>query len=538
MDKSPDILIIGSGMGGASVAHALRGSGLRVHILERGLHLPRDARNWSVQEVFHNKHYRSGEAWRDHDNRVFKPNQHYFVGGNTKVYGACMMRYRPRDFEAVEHHEGISPAWPVTYGELEPWYSAAEHMMQVRGTGGADPGEGARSAPYPHAAIAHDPPIAKLFSHMQGRGLHPFPLPSSVQDGAGGACIRCKTCDGFPCKVDAKGDAENCALRPALADPGITIETGARVLRLLATPDGRRIDGVEVESGGEKTIRRAGVVVLAAGAINSALLMQRSATAAHPNGLANGSGQLGRNYMAHHLTAMMCVNPLKTNATVYQKTISMNDFYWGMDGFRWPMGNVQMLGKLQAGMLTAEVPLVPQFVMQGLSNRSIDWLAMSEDLPDPENRVLPDGDGVKLIWRLNNRVPNRMLALEVRKLMRSFGSPLIFEKHGGIETTSHQCGTVRMGADPATSVLDPLCKTWEIDNLHVVDGGFFVSSAAVNPSLTIAAQALRVGAHLRASLGARTSPSAGPTGMDDALLSTMVAAARAGGDTSDSGKMP
>jgi choline dehydrogenase-like flavoprotein len=493
----PDILIIGSGMGGSSLAHALRGSGLRVHILERGGYLPREDRNWSVEAVFHRKHYRSGETWRDQDNRAFSPNQHYFVGGSSKVYGACMMRFRPRDFEAVEHHEGLSPAWPITYDDLEPWYCAAEAMMKVRGEAGLDPTEGPRGQPYTEAPIAHDPPIGRLFEHMRARGQHPFPLPASVQWGNGGGCIRCKTCDGFPCKVDAKGDAENCALRPALVDSNITIETGAKVLRLITTPDGRKIDGVEVEVGGTTEIRHAPTVVLAAGAINSALLMQRSANAAHPNGLANGSGQLGRNYMAHHLTAMMCVDPFRTNDTVYQKTISLNDYYWGMEGFRWPMGNMQMLGKLQAGMLTAEVPLVPNAVMQALSDRSIDWLAMSEDLPDPENRVLPDGAGVRLIWRLNNRVPNRRLAAEVRKLMRSFGAPLVFEKHGGIATTSHQCGTLRMGHDPATSVLDPLCRTWEIENLYVVDGSFFVSSAAVNPSLTIAAQALRVGAHLR-----------------------------------------
>eukprot|EP01037_Dinobryon_pediforme_P014810 gene14810-14944_t len=506
MMNAPDILIIGSGMGGSTLANGLRGAGLTVHILERGPYLPREDQNWSVESVFHQKCYRSGEEWRDQNDRPFKPNQHYFVGGNTKMYGACLMRFRPRDFEAVEHHEGLSPAWPVSYDEFEPFYTRAEAMMQVRGLAGADPTEGLRSGPYPHAPIPHDAPIQKLFDTMGAKGLHPFPLPSSVQigigaDGKPGGCIRCKTCDGFPCKVDAKGDAENCVLRPALADKNITIETGVEVLRLLTTPDGKKIDGVEVRVNGTIEVRRAPVVVLAAGAIKSALLMQHSANAAHPNGLANGSGQLGRNYMAHHLTAMMCVNPFKVNETVYQKTISMNDYYWGMDSFKYPMGNLQMLGKLQAGMLTAEVPLVPQFVMQELSNRSIDWLAMSEDLPDPDNRVLADGKGVKLIWRLNNRMPNRKLANELRGHMRRFGNFMIFEKHGGIETTSHQCGTVRMGADPATSVLDPLCKAWEIDNLYVVDGGFFVSSAAVNPSLTIAAQALRVADHLKGLSG-------------------------------------
>ena len=500
-DRDLDIIVIGSGMGGASLAYAMRGSGLRVHVLERGDYLPREDRNWDVAAVFHDKTYRSGEVWRDHNERRFTPNQHYFVGGSTKMYGACLMRFRPLDFEAVDHHAGVSPAWPISYETLEPWYAKAETMLGLRGQAGADPTEGPRSKPYPHGPIAHDPHIENLTGQLEKSGLHPFPLPSSVQVGPTGGCIRCKTCDGFPCKIDAKGDAENCALRPALSDPDITLETNVEVLRLLTTSDGKTINGVEVKTGNGIEIRRAGTVVLAAGAINSALLLQRSANAQHPNGLANTSDQLGRNYMAHHLTAMMCVG-LKINPTTFQKTLSINDFYWGGNDFRWPMGNIQMLGKLQAGMLTAEVPLMPKFVMNEVARRSVDLLAMSEDLPDPENRVMADGKGVKLIWRLNNRVPNDQLAKRVARRMRRAGYPLILKKHGGIETTSHQCGTVRMGSDPQQSVLDVMCRSWDIDNLYVVDGGFFVSSAAVNPSLTIAAQALRVGSHLRTKLAA------------------------------------
>lgn len=498
--RDPDIIIIGSGMGGASVAHGLAGSGLRVHILERGDYLPKEAQNWDVGAVFHKNVYRSGEVWRDQNDQSFAPNQHYFVGGSTKVYGACLMRFRPADFDFVEHHAGVSPGWPITYDDLEPWYARAEQMMGLRGQEDADPTEGFRSTPYPFPPIAHDGKIEALGLKLKDAGLHPFPLPSSVQAAPTGNCIRCKTCDGFPCKIDAKGDAQTRALRPALQDPNITIETNADVLRLLTTADGKSINGVEVRIGNTVEVRRAGIVVLAAGAINSALLMQRSENSKHPNGLSNKSDQLGRNYMAHHLTAMMCVGP-RVNPTTYQKTISINDFYWGCDEFRWPMGNIQMLGKLQAGMLTAEVPFVPDFVMTGLARRSVDILAMSEDLPDPDNRVLADAKGVKLIWKLNNRVPNDRLAKMVSRHMRRAGYPLVFQKHGGIETTSHQCGTVRMGADPGSSVVDSLCRSWEINNLYVVDGGFFVSSAAVNPSLTIAAQALRVAASIRDSSG-------------------------------------
>jgi len=492
----PDIIIIGAGMGGASMAYALRGSGLKVHVLERGDYLTREARNWNVTEVFHNKIYQSGESWTDQNGRTFSPNQHYFVGGSTKVFGACLMRFRPRDFESVAHHAGVSPAWPINYETMEPWYCKAEAMLGLRGLSGADPTEGPRSQPYPHPPIEHDPVVETLETNFQQSGLHPFPLPSSVQAAPAGHCVRCKTCDGFPCKIDAKGDAENCALRPALADPNITVETNVEVLRLETSPDGKKINGVEVRVNGTVETRRAGTVVLAAGAINSAILMLKSASAAHPAGLANGSGQLGRNYMAHHLTAMMFVG-LKNNPVNYQKSISINDYYWGSDDFAFPMGNIQMLGKLQAGMLTAQLPLVPNFVMDGLSRRSIDILAMSEDLPDPQNRVVVDGSEVQLIWQLNNRVPNERLADTLAKHMRHAGYPLALRKHGGVETTSHQCGTVRMGSDPNNSVLDTWCRSWEIDNLFVVDGGFFVSSAAVNPSLTIAAQALRVGAHIR-----------------------------------------
>lgn len=508
---NPDILIIGSGMGGASMANALSGSGLKVQILERGDYIPRDHRNWDPEEVFHKGIYRSGERWIDRNGRPFEPNQHYCVGGSTKMYGACLMRFRPQDFQAVEHYEGISPAWPIDYETLEPWYARAEAMLGLRGLAGADPSEGARSVPYPHLPIAHDPLIESLKGRWERSGLHPFPLPSSVQSAPAGGCIRCRTCDGFPCQIDAKGDAENRALRPALTDPDITLETNVEVLRLLTTPDGRTIDGVEVRRNGASEIRRAGIVVLAAGAINSALLMQNSANSAHPDGLANRSGQLGRNYMAHHLTAMMFVGP-RRNPTIYQKSLSINDYYWGDDEFKWPMGNIQMLGKLQAGMLTAEVPFVPNFVMTEIAARSVDMLAMSEDLPDPDNRVFSDKGRVNLIWQPNNRIPNTRLAKTLARHMRQAGYPVALKKHGGIETTSHQCGTVKMGTDPGTSVLDPLCKTWEIDNLYVVDGGFFVSSAAVNPALTIAAQALRVGDHIRAAIGRKQGSGQFPPG--------------------------
>jgi choline dehydrogenase-like flavoprotein len=496
MTREPDILIVGAGMGGAALAYALKDSGLRVHVLERGGYLPREAENASVDAVFHQKRYRSVDVWTDGNGKPFNPGIHYYVGGNTKVYGATMMRLRERDFEDLDHEDGVSPAWPIDYITLEPCYAQAEAMMGTRGEAGSDPTEPPRSTPYPVGAIPHDPGIERLVEGLKGQGLRPFPLPVSIQQGAGGACVRCMTCDGFPCPYDAKGDAENRCLRPALMSGNVTLETGVKALRLLTLENGHTVTGVEVEVAGETEIRRAPIVVLAAGAINSAALLLRSATDKHPRGLANGSDQVGRNYMAHNPTAVMAVGVKRTEVT-YQKSFAINDYYFGMPGYEKPMGNLQMLGKLQAGMLTASIPFVPRTAMDALARRSFDWYVMSEDLPDPDNRVVLDGPTIRLIYRQNNMGPHHRLVREIRGIMRRLGSPLILTKWLGLQTTSHQCGTVRFGNDPATSVLDPLCKAWEVDNLYVVDGGFFPSSAAVNPALTIAAQALRVGDHLK-----------------------------------------
>ena len=502
-----DIIIVGSGMGGSALAYGLKSSGLKVLVLERGEFLPREPANSSVEAVFRDRRYRSADVWTDGRGRPFNPGIHYYVGGNTKVYGAAMMRLRELDFEAVEHADGTSPAWPIRYAEIEAYYARAEAMMGVRGMLGSDPTEPAHSGPYPHRAIPHDPPIARLVEALEGEGLRPFPLPVSIQQGDGGACVRCSTCDGFPCPVDAKGDAENRCLRPALLAGNVTLETGVKALRLLASPDGRRVEGVEVEHRGRVEIRRAPVVVLAAGAINSAALLLRSAHAKHRRGLANGSGQVGRNYMAHNPTAVMAVG-LAPTGVGYQKTFAVNDYYFGMPGYDMPMGNLQMLGKLQAGMLTADVPFMPRAAMDALASRSLDWYVMSEDLPNPENRVVLDGRTIRLIYRRNNMRPHRRLVREVARLMRRLGSPLILTRWLGLQTTSHQCGTLRFGTDPAQSVTDRHGRAWDLDNLYIVDGGFFPSSAAVNPALTIAAQALRVADHLVEKLGATARPPA------------------------------
>ncbi len=489
-----DIAIIGSGAGGGTLAYALRDSGARILLIERGATLPQEPENWDVQKVFFGHRYKNAEAWQDaRTGRTFMPGVHYYVGGNTKVYGAALVRLRREDFGAVEHEAGTSLAWPISYDDLEPYYTAAERIYGVHGVSGEDPTEPPRSGPFPFPAVPHEPAIEALAGALRRQGLQPFHLPMGVDLRAGGRCIRCQTCDGFPCQVLAKAEADVCCVRPALQAGQVTLWTGAYARRLLTDPSGRYVTTVEVERDGARVDVHAGIVVVACGAVNSAALLLRSASGSHPDGLANSSGQVGRNYMVHNNTALMAVDPRHRNATVFQKTLAVNDFYLRGPDWPYPLGNLQMLGKLQAGMLAAAQPLVPRPILQQMARRSVDWWVMSEDLPDSDNRISLDSSGtIRVHWRPNNRVAHRRLVAAAGRMMRAAGYPLVLTQTMGIETNSHQCGTARMGTDPGRSVLDPFCKAHDLDNLYVVDSSFFPSSAAMNPALTIAAQALRV----------------------------------------------
>lgn len=493
-----DIIIIGTGAGGGTLAYALKDSGARILLIERGDYLPSEPQNWQPAAVFDEKRYKPGDDWHDVcGGGTFSPGVHYFVGGNTKVYGAALPRLREADFGPVEHEGGTSPAWPITYDDLEPYYARAEQIYLVHGRVGIDPTDPPRSSDFPYPPVEHEPAIEALAGKLRAQGLHPFYLPMGIDLRDGGRCIRCKTCDGFPCKVMAKGDADVCCVRPALERETVTLWANTLARRLLTSGDGKRITGVEVERDGERLTVSAQTVVVACGATNSAALLLRSANAQHPHGLANASGLVGRHYMVHNNTALMAVDPLHRNPTVFQKTMAVNDYYFKGPDWNYPLGNLQMLGKLQAGMLTAAQPLVPKPILQGMANRSVDWWVMSEDLPDPENRVMVGSDGaIRVQWRPNNRVTHHKLVDAARQMMRAAGFPLVFVQTMGIETNSHQCGTLRFGTDPAASVLDPYCRAHDVENLYVVDSSFFPSAAAMNPALTIAAQALRVADHL------------------------------------------
>ena len=509
-----DVIIIGTGAGGGTLLHALAPTGLRILVLERGGHLPREKENWNPASLFVDERYTADERWVDADGKPFRPGIHYYVGGNTKFYGAALLRMRARDFEQVEHAGGVSPAWPIGYDEIEPYYTQAERLYRVHGERGADPTEPPASAPYAHPPVSDEPRVAEFRADLRAQGLHPFPLPMAVMlDEARperSACIRCDTCDGFPCLVEAKADADVIAVRPSVAYANVTLLTGAYASRLITSPSGREITGVVVERGGATETYAAHVVVVAAGAVNSAALLLRSANERHPAGIANGSGVVGRHYMCHNNSAFVAISK-KRNPTKFQKTLGLNDFYWGSPQFPHPMGHIQMLGKSHAAEFRGDAPaFAPGIALAQLAEHALDLWITSEDLPEPENRVTVARDGtIGLHYRANNVDAHQRLIAQLKDLLEHAGcerhllpNALYLGKKIPIAGVAHQNGTVRFGTDPATSALDVTCKAHELDNLYVVDGSFFVSSSAVNPALTIMANALRVGAHVAARLGA------------------------------------
>jgi choline dehydrogenase-like flavoprotein len=508
-----DVIIIGSGAGGGTLARKLAPSGKRVLILERGGYLPREKDNWSTAAVFTGSKYHAAEAWTDKNGQSFHPGIHYYVGGNTKVFGAALLRFRKEDFGILRHAGGISPAWPIAYEDLEPHYGEAETLYEVHGQFGLDPTEPFSSRPYAHPPISHEPRIQRLFDDLKGLGHHPFHLPVGVRlneaDPAHSPCIRCNTCDGYPCLVHAKSDAEVMAVRPALQYPNVELLINAKVLRLETDAGGREVAAVHARVNGEPRVFRGSIVVLAAGAVNSAALLLGSANDSHPKGLANSSDQVGRHYMCHNNSAMLALSR-EPNPTVFQKTLGVNDFYFGDGEWGFPLGHIQMLGKSDAEMLKQDAPgFAPGMALELVARHAVDFWMCSEDLPDPENRVSLDAQGgIRLSYTENNLEAHRRLIHKLKAMLESIGcgehllpNSVYLGKKIGIAGTAHQSGTLRMGADPASSVVDPWCKAHDLDNLYVADSGFFVSSTALNPALTIMANALRLGGHLLERLG-------------------------------------
>jgi choline dehydrogenase-like flavoprotein len=521
MSEHYDIVIVGSGAGGGTLAHRLAGTGRRILLLERGGFLPREVQNWDPGEVFINGRYISPDTWYDAAGTPFQPQVHYFVGGATKLYGAALYRLRPEDFGELRHADGVSPAWPITYDDLEPWYTQAEWLYQVHGNDGEDPTEGARSKPYPWPAVSHEPRLARIHEDLAAAGYHPFHAPCAVlldePRPERSPCVRCGTCDGFPCLVHAKADAETIAVRPIMDRPDVTLLVGAEAVQLLTDPSGGAVTGVVVERDGARETYAGDIVVVSAGAANTAKLLLGSATERHPHGLANGSGQVGRNYMFHNCRAVVAL-AREPNPTTFQKTLGLNDFYLASSpradhgpggGHGTPLGNIQMVGKSNAEAMKGEKPrltkLAPHWTLADVAHHAVDFWLTTEDLPVAGNRVTLDKDGnIHLAYRSTNDSEAAGLYHELRTILNHIGMAdhHVLRKNFyasmdiPVAGVAHQAGTARFGTDPATSVLDVNCKAHELDNLYVVDTSFFPSIGAVNPALTAMANALRVGDHL------------------------------------------
>jgi choline dehydrogenase-like flavoprotein len=507
-----DVIIVGTGAGGGTLAHTLAPSGRQILLLERGNFLPRETDNWDPRPVFVDGRYISPDTWYDADGKPFQPQVHYFVGGATKLYGAALYRMRPGDFGELDHADGPSPAWPISYDDFEPWYTRAEWLYQVHGTHGEDPTEGHWSQQYPWPAVSHEPRIQEISDALAARGYHPFHAPCGIlldeADRPRSTCIRCATCDGYPCLVHAKSDAETIAVRPLLGQPNLTLLVNAEVERLETDAAGGTVTGVVVSRGGQREVYTADVVAVCAGAANSARILLRSATDRHPAGLANGSDQVGRNYMFHNSKAVAALAK-EPNLTVFQKTLALNDFYFAGDGRQWPLGNIQMVGKSNAMAMKGEEPkltkLAPRWSLDEAARHSVDFWLTTEDVPKPDNRVTVDRDGtIHIAYQQTNDTEADGLYHELCKVLNHVGlarhhvldKNFYMDMNIPIAGCAHQAGTCRFGTDPATSVLDVNCKAHELDNLYVVDTSFFPSIGAVNPALTAMANAIRVGEHL------------------------------------------
>jgi choline dehydrogenase-like flavoprotein len=554
-----DAIIIGTGAGGGTLALHLAQAGKRILILERGSFLPQEKLNWNTSAVFLDNRYHTREVWHDKDDKPLHPQQAYFVGGQTKVYGAAMFRMRAEDFGVIQHEGGISPAWPISYADMEPFYTRAEELFHVHGDLGSaptipggygsqfDPTEPFHSKHYPFPSFGNEPRMAAIEADVRKLGVNTFPIPLGLKrnaaDPVASKCIRCDTCDGYPCLVHAKSDADINCIRQIMHLPNVTLMTNSRVLRLLTNAAGTAVTAVEVQQTDSETpaVYESHVVALCAGAVNSAVILLQSANDKHPTGLANASDQVGRNFMYHQADALLALSTHENN-DAYMKTWGTNDFYLRDTdpAYPYPLGQVQPVGSFHHEMMKGDAPpLTPGFVLEGMKRHAVPWWLTTEDLPDPNNRVTlrnttpsqhtdvapspagahPDSavtpsnqsaaistatpGHIKLSYTPNNtksfdRLKDRWVDVLNRAGHASTHIPFhaYFKKRIPLEGVGHQNGTVRFGHDPATSVLDVNCKAHQLDNLYVVDASFFPSASAVNPSLTIIANAIRVADHL------------------------------------------
>jgi len=506
MSQRYDLIIVGAGAGGGTLAYALAPTGKRILILERGGYLPREKANWDPNALFLEERYYVDEQWYDADHKAFDPETHYYVGGNTKVYGALLQRMRQEDFGEIHHHDGIAPAWGLDYEDFEPYYTQAEHLFKIHGDRSEDPTEPPASADYPYPPFPHEPRIQEVADGLKAEGLHPFhatlALDRNVHNPDHSRCIRCDTCDPYPCLVDAKCDAQVTCVDQAIQYPNVDLKTHTRVDRLVTDEAGQRIAAVEATQDGVSQRFEADIVILSCGAINSAKLLLRSATEQYPDGLANSSDLVGRNLMLHNHSAVTAVSR-KPNNTRFQKTLAFHDYYFKGPNTDYPLGTVQLTGKAKWQRLKRFAsPLVPNEILKYIAHHSVDFWVTTEEIPKLENRVRIGQNGETILdYTENNLKPHEQLIDVLKQHLKKQGFYWFWVNRMPLQVVWHQAGTCKFGTDPAASVLNLNCQTHDIDNLYVVDSSFIPTMGAVNLTLTIVANALRVADHLKRRLG-------------------------------------
>ncbi len=536
MPNDFDVVIIGSGAGGGALAYTLADTGKKILILEQGTFLPREKRNWDPAFIFGEDGYKADETWEGPEGEDIRPIVYYNVGGNTKMYGALLHRQRPEDFEEQQHKGGLSPAWPVGYDEYEPYYMMAEHVMKIHGNRGEDPTAGWSSGPFPFKAFPHEPRIQEVADQLEAMGLHPhhsnLALNRDIDEPWRRPCIACNTCDPFPCMVHAKSDAETALIRPALKHENVTLWTGSRVEKLIE--ENGKITRVEGTRDGEPLSISADLVVVSCGAIQTAALLLRSK-------VANSSDQVGRNFTKHNQSGISALNYDNPNPTIFQKTLGVHDFYHGSPEHDYPLGTIQLTGKAHwtrimgdyadQGMKKDRAEVVQKY--------AVDFWFTSEDLPDANNRIQWTDKGIKFNYRPNNRESHyELLDYFQEKYLKPQGFTDFLRSTKGLEFTWHQAGTAQFGTDPKKSVLDRNCKAWDLDNLYVVDASFQPSQGATNPTLTIVANAIRVGEHLRKEwfstegVSMKDYPLSDPYMADSATANVLAPTYEAGDDES------
>lgn len=477
-----DAIVVGSGLGGSTLAYKLSSHGLKVLVVERGDYVrPSPSRP-------------EGDPVARFFPAVERPRIAFsFVGGRSKFYGAALYRLRESDFREVRHEAGVSPAWPISYAELEPFYGEAERLFRVHGAPDGDPSEPSRSAPYPFAPLPHDPVMEELAAKLRGVGASVSAIPLGIDHGQGGKCVMCGACDGFFCDRDAKMDAEIAALRPALRTGLVELVTQAECVRVLTDTSGSRVTGILLRTGEREQEVRAGIVALGCGIDDSALLLRRSGTGAHPEGLGNDNGVLGRYLAGHHAGMILPLAGWQPVGLRHTKTFGVNMHYEPSPDWPYPTGIIQMAGQMPLWEVLPR-PMRPLF--RAILGRCMRVFYMTEAIPRRESGFVFKGDRIK---RTISPPRNSKTLARLRKRaaadLRAAGYRVWAPR---LCTLWHTVGTARMGDDPSTSVTDRNGMVHGIRGLYVADASVLPTAGAVNTGLTIIALALRTGSAIAA----------------------------------------